>query len=76
MTDNLLQATALALLLYGSWQAGSLRLRAYAAKLLGSFAQIGVGLWHHVWGIWAIGAVLAVMQIRAIINWRRKGVPF
>lgn len=74
--DDALQAASVALVLYGSWEAGSMRMRAYAAKLASSFAQVIVGANHGVWGVLLIGLILSVLQVRGIIIWHKKGVAW
>jgi hypothetical protein len=71
-----LQAAAVLLLLYGSWEAGNQRIRAFAAKLLSSAAQIVIGLSLGVWGNVAIGLILVVLQSRAIYIWHKKGATW
>lgn len=74
IADTALQCSNVACLLVGSWEAGSQRTRAYALKFFGSSGGAVIAFTHGVWSGGIIGAVLACLQIRAIVKWRRAGI--
>lgn len=76
MIDGALQCASVILLLYGSWESGSLRSRAILAKLAGSTVTFVVATIHFIPGIMVLNAVLFTMQVRNLIRWRRNGVPW
>lgn len=71
---DVLQGASVLLLLYGSWESGSQRTRAYIAKLAGNCCVFAVGITYGVWGNCLIAAVLGAMQVRAMVKWRCAGM--
>lgn len=70
--DLVLQLVAAALLLYGLYHMGDYKLRGPALAGLSEILWVGVGVWHGLWGLIFLSAVLTVMQARNFIAWYQR----
>lgn len=76
MIDFTVQFMAIVLLLAGLWLMGNKRLLGPFLAFCAEAAWFVVGVTHHVWSAWVLGAVLFVVQLRNFLRWRREGAPW
>lgn len=73
MIDFIIQLLFTITLLSGIWLTGNKQLRGPFICTVAEFLTVTVGVMHHTWSIIVIGAVLAIVQGRNFIKWRREG---
>lgn len=76
LIDFLAQAAASCLLFAGIYETGNHRCRGPALATTSELIFIGVGIYHDVWSLSLVGVVLAVLQGRNFLKWRKEGVAF
>jgi hypothetical protein len=76
MVDFIVQALAAVLLFFGLWSMGNNQLRGPFVTMVAEIFTTAVGIMHHTWSIILIGTVLAFVQGRNFLKWRKEGIAW
>lgn len=76
LTDFIAQVVASGLLFAGIYETGNHRARGPALATTSELIFIGIGIYHDVWSLSLVGVVLAVLQGRNFLKWRKEGVSW
>lgn len=74
--DTALQMAATALLLWGLYEMGNVKLRGPVLAGISEALWVMVGVAHDVWGLAVLSLILAVVQARNAVHWSYQGKPW
>lgn len=71
MLDLIVQALATVLLIHGLWLCGDKNPQGPLEAAISEVLWVIIGIVHGVWGLVALSLILAVVQARTYVQWRK-----